>query len=113
MNGPRVGDGQGEHSADHFWLDHQTKCCIIVDAGSLGEGAKNLVSLVPFQRVVGIELVLKNSLTGDDVGANEVRDKIPSVVGDQGSKFFFHGTAPIRIDEGGMDRGGHRQQGRC
>jgi hypothetical protein len=52
--------------------------------------------------------VLENPLAGDDVGANGARDKILGVVGDQGSKFFFHGTAPIWIDEGGADGGGHR-----
>jgi hypothetical protein len=76
-------------------------------AGSLGEAAKNPASLVPFQGVVGIELVLENPLAGDDVGANGVRDKISGVVGDHGSKFFFHGTTPIWIDEGGTDGGGH------
>jgi hypothetical protein len=74
---------------------------------SLGEVTKNPVSLVPFHGVVKIKLVLKNPLAGDDVGANGARDKILGVVDDQGSKFFFHGAVPIRIDEGGVDAGGH------
>jgi hypothetical protein len=77
----------------------------------LGEAAKNPASLVLFQGAVGIELVLENPLAGDDIGANGARDKIPGVVGDQGSKFFFYGTTPIWIDEGGADGGGHRRQG--
>jgi hypothetical protein len=52
--------------------------------------------------------VLENLLASDDVGANGARDKIPDVVGDQGSKFFFYGVAPIQIDEGDMDGGGHQ-----
>jgi hypothetical protein len=52
--------------------------------------------------------VLLNPFVSDDVGANRARDKIPGVVGDQGSKPFFHGTVPFWIDEGGADRGGHR-----
>jgi hypothetical protein len=108
MNRPGAGDGQGEHGADHGWLDHRTEGLIVVDAGSLGEAVKNPTSLVPFQRVVEIKLVLKNPLTGDDVGANGARDKIPGVVNDQCSKFFFHGAAPIRINKGGADGGGHR-----
>jgi hypothetical protein len=81
---------------------------IIVDAGSLGEPAKNPASLVPFQRAVGVELVLENSFAGDDVGANGAKDKIRGVVGDQASKFFFHGATPVQIDEGSVDGGGHR-----
>jgi hypothetical protein len=38
-------------------------------------------------------------------------DKILGVVGDQGSKFFFHGTELVRIDEGDVDGGGHGRQG--
>jgi hypothetical protein len=52
--------------------------------------------------------VIENPLAGDDIGANGARDKIPGVVGDQGSKFFFHGATLIWIDEGGADGGGHR-----
>jgi hypothetical protein len=72
---------------------------------------KNLASLVPFQRGVRIKLVIENPLVSDDVGANWARDKILGVVGDQVSKFFFHGVAPIQIDEGGVDGGGHQRQG--
>jgi hypothetical protein len=76
----------------------------------MGEAMKDPASLILFQRVVGVELVLENPFAGDDVRANRARDKILGVVGDQGSKLFFHGTTPIRIDEGDTDGGGHRQQ---
>jgi hypothetical protein len=107
MNRPGAGDSQGEDSVDRGRLDHQAEGLILVDAKSLGEAAKNPASLVPFQGAVRIELVLENPLADDDVGANMVRDKIPGFVGDQGSKFFFHGAAPIWIDEGDVDGGGH------
>jgi hypothetical protein len=90
MNWPEAGDGQGEHGADCGRLDHWAEGLIVVDAGSLGEAAKNPASLVPFQGAVGIELVLENPLAGDAVGANGARDKISDVIDDQGSKFFFH-----------------------
>jgi hypothetical protein len=93
---------------DHGWLDHRAEGLIAVDAGSLGEDVKNPASLVPFQRVVGVELVLENPFASDDIGANVAWDKILGVVGDQGSKLFFHGVAPVQIDEGGDDRGGYR-----
>jgi hypothetical protein len=69
------------------------------------------MSLVPIQEAFRIELVLINPLVGDDVGANRMRDKIPGVVGDQGSKLFFHGVMPIRIGEGSADGGGYLRQG--
>jgi hypothetical protein len=81
---------------------------IVVDVVSLAEALKNPTSLVSFQGAVGIKLVLENLLVGDDVGANGARDKITGVVGDQGSKFFFHGMVTIRIDKGGVDEGGYR-----
>jgi hypothetical protein len=52
--------------------------------------------------------VLEDPFVGDYIGANGVRDKISCVVGDQGIKFLFHGAAPVQINEGGTDRGGHR-----
>jgi hypothetical protein len=69
------------------------------------------MSLVPFQRAIGVELMLENPFVGDDVGANGARDKISGVVGDQGSKLFFHGVMPVWINEGGADRGGHQRHG--
>jgi hypothetical protein len=36
--------------------------------------------------------VLEDPFTIDDVGANRMREKIPSVVGDQSIIFFFYGT---------------------
>jgi hypothetical protein len=107
MNGPGEGDGQGEHRADGGWLDHRTEGLIVVDAGLMGEAVKNPTSLVPFQSAIGVELVLENPFADDDVGANRTRDKLPSIVGDQSIIFFFHGTAPGRVSEGGADGGGH------
>jgi hypothetical protein len=95
VNRAGAGDGQGEHGADRGQLDHRVEDLIVVDVESLGEVAKNLVSLVPVQGAVGIELVIENPLAGDDIGTNRTRDKILGVVGDQGSKLFFHGTTPV------------------
>jgi hypothetical protein len=97
---------------DHGQFDHRAEGLIVVNAGSLGEAMKNPASLVTFQGAIEIKLVLENPLASDDVGANGVRNKIPAVVNDQGNKFFFHGAAPIQIDEGGADEGVHQQQDR-
>jgi hypothetical protein len=56
--------------------------------------------------------VLGDSFVSDDVGANKTRDKIQSVVGDQGIIFFLHGTASGRVGEGGMDEGEHQRKRR-
>jgi hypothetical protein len=71
---------------------------------------KNLTSLVPFQGAVGVELLLKDPFADDDVGANRTRDKISSIIGDKSIIFFFHGTMPGQVDEGGMDGGGHQRE---
>jgi hypothetical protein len=107
MNWQGVRDDQGEHGADRGRLDHRIEGLIAVNARLLGEATKDLASLVSLQRIVGVELVLKNPFASDDVGANGVRDKIPGVVGDKGSKLFFHDAMPVRIDEGSTNGGGH------
>jgi hypothetical protein len=110
MNGPGAGDDQGEHRADGGRLDHRAEGLIVVDAGPLGEDAKNPTSLVPFQGAVRVELVLEDPFAGDDVGANMTRDKLLSIVGDQSIIFFFHSTAPGQVGEGGADGGGHQRE---
>jgi hypothetical protein len=91
VNGLWVWDYQGEHCANNGRLDHQAKGLIIVNAGPLGEVTKDPTSLVPIQSDIGLELVLEDPFAGDVVGANGAHDKIPGVVGNQGSKFFFCG----------------------
>jgi hypothetical protein len=51
--------------------------------------------------------VLEDPFVGDNVGANGARDKILGVVGDQGSKLFFHDAVLVWIDERGADGGRH------
>jgi hypothetical protein len=108
MNGIGVRDGHGEHHADHGQLDHRDEGLIIVDIGSLGEAVKDLASHVPFQGVVRVELVLEDPFASDDIRASGARDNILGVVGDQGSKFFFHDRVPVRFDDGDVDGEGHR-----
>jgi hypothetical protein len=73
---------------------------------------KDPPSLILFQCAIGVELVLEDPFSGDDVGANMTRDKVSSVVGDQSIIFFLHGVAPGWVDEGSADRGGHRRERR-
>jgi hypothetical protein len=113
MNRPGAGNNQREHGVDHGQLDHRAEGLIIVGVVSLGvkPRTKDPASLVPFQRAIEVEFVLENPFVSDDVAANGARDKIPGAVSNQGNKLFFHGTAPVWIDEGGADGGGYRRQG--
>jgi hypothetical protein len=93
-------------------LDHRVEGLIIVDIGPLGEATKNLASLIPLQGAIKVELVHENPFLIDDFGANRMRDRIPSVVGNQNIIFFFHGTVSGWVGEGNADGGGHRREWR-
>jgi hypothetical protein len=77
MNRPGAGDGQEEHGANHGRLDHRVVGLIVVDVGSLDEIVKDPASLVPLQRAVGVEIVLKNLLAGDNVEAKKGEGQHP------------------------------------
>jgi hypothetical protein len=70
------------------------------------------MNLVPLRGAIGVELVIEDPFAGDDVGANRMRDKIPSVVGDQRIIFFLHGVVLGWVNEGDIDGGGHRRERR-
>jgi hypothetical protein len=70
------------------------------------------MSLVLFQGAIRIELVLEDPFSSDNIGANRMRDKNTSVVGDQSIILFFHGMAPRWVGEGSIDRGGHWRERR-
>jgi hypothetical protein len=51
------------------FTNNGTKGHIIINAGTLHEPTKNPSSLVYFECPIGFELVLKDLLTGDNIGA--------------------------------------------
>jgi hypothetical protein len=110
MNRPGAKDGQGEHGADRGRLDHRAEGLIVVDTGSLGEATKDPTSLVPFQRAVGVELVLENLFADDDVGANGARDKIPVLLAIKAANSSsmtrrqFESTKATRMEDGTGDK---------
>jgi hypothetical protein len=95
---------------DGVRLDNWVESLIIVDVGPLSEATKNPMSLVPFLCAIRVGLVLEDLFAGDDVGANRMRDNIPSVVGDQSITFFLHGTILGRVGERGTDGGGYQRE---
>jgi hypothetical protein len=107
---PRTWDGQGKHHVDSGRLDNRVESPIVLDVGALGEVVKDPPSLVPFQGAIGVELVLEDPFVDDDIGANRMRDKISSVVGDENSIFFLRGMTPRQVGEGGADGGGHQRE---
>jgi hypothetical protein len=54
--------------------------------------------------------VPEDLFAGDDVGTNGARNKIPSIVSDQGTKFFFHGAVLVQIDEGSTNGCGRQSE---
>jgi hypothetical protein len=77
------------HRVDDGRLDNRVESLIVVDVRPLGEAMKDPTSLVPFQSAIEVELVLEDPFADDDVGANRMSDKIPSVIGDQSIIFFL------------------------
>lgn len=69
VNWPIAGDRQAEDGADCGRLDDGAEDLVEVDAGALGEAAKDPASLVPIQTAVGLELVAEDPLAGDDIGS--------------------------------------------
>ena len=60
---------QSENHPDGGWLDNWTESFIIVNARMLCETAKNPASFIAIKRAIGLELVMKNPLAGDEVDA--------------------------------------------
>jgi hypothetical protein len=59
---------------------------------------------------IRVKFMHEDPFAGEDVGANRMRDKIPSVVSDQSIILFLHDMAPRRVDEGGKDEGVHQRE---
>jgi hypothetical protein len=110
MDRPGMGDDWQKHHVDGGRLDHWAEGLIVVDTGPLGEVVKDLMSLVPLQGAIRVELMFEDPFAGDDIRANRMRDDIPSVVGDESIIFFLHGTTPGWVDEGNADGGGHQRE---
>jgi len=97
MNRPILRESHGQNSANSCRLDDWAESLIIINTGALCEATKHRASLVSVERAVSMKLVMKNPLAGDDVGAEGTWNKVPPVVGEQGTILLFHRSAPIRI----------------
>jgi len=100
VNRPVQGMSQGNDSMNSGRLDNRAESLVIVDAGLLGEPTEYPTSFVSVQRTISMKLVLENPFPGDHIRLGRTRDKIPSVVVQEGSMVFFHGLTPVRVSKG-------------
>ena len=108
MHGPAARESQREHRADGGRLHHRAEGLVIVDTGPLSKALEKPVSLVTLKSAVSPALVGPDPLGGDDVGARRTRDKIPSLVGEEGRVLLFHRSAPVRVQQSLVDGRGYR-----
>lgn len=107
MYWPAPRDRERENGSYCGGLDNRTEHLVEVDAGSLGEAAKNPACLVAVEGAVGLELVLEQPFAGDDVGLVWSWHKIPRAIGEEGVKLILHHSAPLWISEGRPIRAWH------
>jgi hypothetical protein len=77
---PFKGERDGEDDADHGRFDNQTERLVKVNTLLLRETAKHPACFVAVEGAIGLQLVAKDPLAGDDVGVPRRRNEIPSVV---------------------------------
>ena len=71
--------------------------------GTLGEAAEDPARLVPLKHTISMELMLEGRLPSDDVGARWARNKIPSLVFQQGAVLILHSSQPIWVGKGATE----------
>jgi hypothetical protein len=69
LNGPGMGDNSGEHHVNSGWFHNRSEGLIVVDTEALSETLKDPTGLVVIKGPVNTELVCKNPLISDNVGA--------------------------------------------
>jgi hypothetical protein len=103
-----LGEGEGEDDANGGELDDGA---VVVYFGALGEAPKDPTDLVVVEGGIRSQLVAKEPIAGDHIGAWRTRHEVPGVVGQQGC-VLLHSPTPLWISEGsvygGGDRGGVR-----
>jgi hypothetical protein len=112
LNGPVMGDSSGEHRANNSGqFYNRAESLIVVNFGALSETPKDPTGLVAINGPVSTELMRKDPLADDNVGALRSGNQLPGPIVDQGSVLFLHSYTPMGIGKCGTSRGGDR--GRC
>jgi len=97
MNGPIPRVCQGENGANCGWFDDRAESLVVINTGALCKSAKDPTSLVSVQGAISMKLVFENPFSSDHIFLGRTRNKVPRVVVQESSMFFFHGTTPVRI----------------
>jgi hypothetical protein len=87
-------EGEGEDGSNGRELDDGAEGLIVVHSGALGEALNDLMGLVEVKGAVQGQLVVKEPLADDHVGAWWTRHQVPSVVGQQGH-VLLHSAMPV------------------
>ena len=102
---PVLVEGEGENGPNGGELDDGAKGLIVVNSGALDEAPKDPTGLVAIVGAIRVQLVVKNPLPGDHIGALSTWHQVPGVVGQQG-RVLLHGPTPVWVSEGGANGGG-------
>jgi hypothetical protein len=105
---PFKGERDGEDNADRGRFDNQTECLVEVNALLLRETAKHPVCFVAVEGAIGLQLVAKDPLAGDDVGVPRRRHEILSVVTEESMILLGHSLEPVGILESRTYGGANR-----
>jgi hypothetical protein len=79
MSEPISGVSQGEHSSDGGWLDNGAKGFVIVNAGALGEAAKDPAGFVSVEGPISMEFVSEYPLPSNNIGLEWTLNQVPGV----------------------------------
>jgi hypothetical protein len=77
-------------------LDDGAEGLIVVHPGALSEAPEDPTSIVPINRAIRLELMLEDSLAGDDIGPRRLRNQVPRVVRQQGL-VLLHSATPVGV----------------
>jgi hypothetical protein len=96
---PFKGERDGEDDVDRGRIDNWTECLIEVNALVLRETVKHPACFVAVEGAIGLHLMVKDPLAGDNVGIPRRRHEIPSVVAEKSTILLGHSLEPVGILE--------------
>jgi hypothetical protein len=106
---PFKGERDGEDDTDRGRFDNRTERLVEVNALLLRETAKHPACFVAVEGAIGLQLVAKDPLAGDDVGILRRRHEIPSVIAEESTILLGHSLEPVGILERRTCGGGNRR----